>query len=337
MKRHLPAILLLYALLSADLISNRTLPQSIIILIARCDFIVMIALVALALPRIVTVPAIILAGWAALAAISPPTGMLYVLRLWFYIALFSLGEINRLRESAWWVGLVYIAAMWFTGGNTNIQAMHIWSLFFLNNNRARHWGLAMVAAIIATRSEGAVLAMAAGYLVERWGWRWIALLLPALALAMTIKMNSNSVALRLGMISRALDNLSPVGNGLGVYQYLQFRQPHNLPIEILYVAGIPGLIAMGVMAWWGWTNRQHLAPLTGLLAAFMAHSLVDNPHWGVPGAVIALAIGNVYARYPLNWDSRIDKIDIIIPTKGEREKPAHAIAAWRILEGGWKR
>jgi len=242
-------------------------------------------------------PLVPLVWLTALGVINWPNGLLYTFWGLFCLALFTVGKPGLLRQNSRRVGVAYFAFVLFSGGNTNIQAMNIWLLFFLSSERSVLWSGAAISSLFITGSEGGIVAMIAGLIVERWGWRWLA---PVggigLVLVTWLKGNDHSVLDRLTMWGRVVSDFSFFGHGFGVYQSGDWHQSHNLAMETAQIAGWPGLLALIAIAIWVTRRRNYLTDWSGLLAAFAVHSLVDNPHYGVPGAVIALILGNIYIR-----------------------------------------
>jgi len=239
---------------------------------------------------------VLLIAWLGVSLLNWPHGLAYVVWGLFCLALFAVGKPEPLRRVAWWVGLVYFPFTWFSGGNTNIQAMAIWLVFLLAQDRPIWWCALAFGSLGATGSEGGWLALAAGLIVERWGWKWLwpgLVLVPVVA---GLKMDSNSVTDRLGMWGRVVGNFTPWGHGLGSFHFDQWGQTHNLVMSAAQVAGWPGLLALVLALAWLVSKRAYITPWAGLVAAFAVHSMVDNPHWGVAGAVLSLIFGNIYSR-----------------------------------------
>lgn len=215
------------------------------------------------------------------------------------------------------IGYFYFPFTLLGFGNSNVLAMNIWAIFFLNTKRKPLWTLLAVVAMVGTGSEGGMLAMGLGWMVQRWG-RWSLLsLIPALAGVIFLKGSTlNSVSDRVEMLLFAWTGFtqSPwVGHGLGYFQMtttkgIEFYQPHNLILEIAYSWGGVGLIGLFLLAMGLYKAKNAITWQSGFLTAFFVHSLIDNPHWGLPGLLGAVVLATIYKQS--SWISRNSQLFI---------------------------
>ena len=248
-----------------------------------------------------TKPAFLLLPWLFVGLLSIPFDMqtaAEIIRLFGFVSLFGLGITNtqvlrRTADTLWPVVLLWGAV---SNANPNDISMALWLVTILSNNR---WWYAPTAAIImlVAGSEGALIALVVALAVERFGWR---AMIPApvamLGLAI-LRGPGSSAGVRVTMWRSALGQFSPWGNGLPFRWAIGdqvFGYAHNLPVSVAFVAGVPGLLVLGLSCWWLWQNRNLMGDWAGFIAGFAVYSLMDYPHWGVPGAVAMLIIGGIY-------------------------------------------
>ncbi|OQY37467.1 MAG: hypothetical protein B6243_00520 [Anaerolineaceae bacterium 4572_5.2] len=264
------------------------------------------------------VPWAALTAWALLAFISPSTASVWRLKILFFIAVFILGQHSMnpplapqrgelyplfsplwgpgggsaLRRAALLVGVIYIPLTLLKFGNTNTLAMNVWALALL----AGYWPITLIslAVILYLGSEGGALALLAGTLYTKWGWRGLPAALTALPALIWLKWGSSSVETRLTMLSEAWRGFSAspwFGQGVGAFNSAGFKLPHNFLADAAYSAGLLGLLMVAVGAYWLWRKRAGLSGYGAFFIALGVHSLLDNAYWGVPGLLAAFLIG----------------------------------------------
>ena len=291
--------LLLWGALAADLASNPDCSHRRGAYIA--GMVLMVGIIALSLWHHRNATAwrvgIIAVGYVTLITHHP--AVFRQIELLAIVAMFALGEqAHRLRPAAIPAGLIYAGLVWFTGGNTNVQAIALVALLFLAPRK--WWFVAVMGLVIVTRhSEAALIAVAVGLTLEYrpklvwWG-------IPVTLAVVAIKWHTPSVQHRLGMLEQAFGG-GFLGNGLYAYNYMGYTTPHNIIAEVYFVAGIVGLAALAGVGWWLWINRAQLGPWFGLVGAIGVLSLLDAAYLGFGGALAALALGNVSATKWLNY------------------------------------
>jgi hypothetical protein len=247
-------------------------------------------------------PVLPLLLWAWVFWISLP-GNLFVsvecTRLLGFIGLYSLNfDSDKLRGWADWLLFPVLVLPWFSGSNANDLSMLIWVTLMVSNRRGR-WAVIAGAVIMLLHSEAAIIALVVGLAVERWGFRAMWPAFPAMAIIGLMRGLNSSAGERLLYWQYALSHFTFWGNGLP-FQFPTTGYAHNLIMDVLYVAGLPGLGLLGVAGWWLWRNRAQFGPLGGFIAGFAVYSLVDYPHWSVPGAVLMIILSK-YRKDQTNY------------------------------------
>jgi len=246
-----------------------------------------------------TKPTLLLLLWLLLAIVSLPTdtqSIVELLRLLGYVALFGLGlNANDLRRWSDW--LLPAALLWamFSNANPNDISMMLWTLTILSNYR---WLYAVAVGVImlVLGSEGAFIALAVALAVERFGWRAMIPAPPAMLVIGLWRGAGSSAGVRFDMWLDALKQFSFWGNGLPFRWQIGdqvFGYTHNLPVTVAYLAGVPGLLALAGALWWLWSVRHRLGQWSGIIAGFMIYSLMDYPHWSIPGVVMMIISGGI--------------------------------------------
>lgn len=206
-------------------------------------------------------------------------------------------DLDRFRKSATWAGwIIFPLTMVWPWDNPNVLAMDIWGLFFLGLRPGwpglLYAGMASIA-MLATHSEGGLLAMLAGFAVYAWHrfgrgrTSWLAGLAGLIGLVWVGILISKaheygSVYLRFQVYQAALAGTTFWGNGAGTFHVVAYNgwstwEHHNLFLTILWQTGIPGL---ATIAWLIYRVRERLIVPSwagAWLAAFISHSLVDAP------------------------------------------------------------
>lgn len=301
---------LAWLILCAALLSTGTQPLVIQQVLYFADVAILVTLFLLATAKKVQIPLPAL-GVFAVAALSTPMNSGPLIRAALLLAALLAGQhVNRhyLLFAAKYVGYGWFPLAIIFGnqmGNTNVLAMGIWALVFLNRERSAHWLLLACVAMVATQSEGGIIALGAGLLVETGNRKVMVALVPVVLLTTWYKIGSTSVNSRLAMWQAAWAGFldKPVfGNGLGTFtavtDYGTFHVAHNIFADVAHNAGIFGLLALLAGVLWLWKNKDGIG--NGYLAAFAVHSMVDAPYWGVPGLILMILAGEVYGRAARN-------------------------------------
>lgn len=184
--------------------------------------------------------------------------------------------------------------------NTNTTAMNIYSLFFLKADNRWYWYVLVAVSLIFSRSEGALLATISGLLAVSGGFLGILLLIGGLLMVVIIKINApGTVFIRLYLLAVAWFGFVDApffGQGWGayeVYRGIRYVQPHNLILDFAYSGGLFWIIALFVGLFWLYKHKTALKPYRGFMIAFLVHSLVDAPYFGLPGFIFALVLGQI--------------------------------------------
>jgi hypothetical protein len=122
---------------------------------------------------------------------------------------------------------------------------------------------------------------------------------PVMAIIGLMRGFNSSAGERLLYWQYALEHFTFFGNGLP-FHYPTTGYAHNLIIDVLYVAGLPGLALLVIGCRWLWRERSRLNPYHGFIAGFCVYSLVDYPHWSVPGAVLMIILSK-YGKDQKNY------------------------------------
>lgn len=261
-------------------------------------------------------PVLPLLLWAWVFWLSQPASLVTsveLTRLLGFVGLYGLNlEADQLRRWADWLLLPVLALPWlFDMTNRNDLSMLIWVTLVVSNRRGA-WAIVAGAIMMMLHSEAALVALVVALAVERWGYK---VLLPAPLVMLMIGLLRPYGIMHDGRIylwRSALQRLTVGGNGLpfefhaiNVYTSTPvvdtlYGYTHSLPVDVLYIAGLPGLGLLGVAGWWLWHNRAKFGPWSGFIAGFCAYSLVDYPHWSVPGAVLMIILSK-YRKDQTNY------------------------------------
>lgn len=235
----------------------------------------------------------LLVVWTVVWIISQPadiTVSVECTRLLGLIGLYSLNmDADRLRRWAdWALPVVLVIVPVFSRANPNDISMLVWVTLVLSNRRG-WWAVGAAGMMIALHSEAALIALLVALAVERWGWRAMAPAIPAMAIIGLWRGVDSSAGERVRYWVYALQHFTVWGNGLP-FTCSSSGYAHNIIMDVLYVSGLPGLGLLGVAGWWLWRNRANFGPWSGFIAGFLVYSLVDYPHWSVPGAVLMIIL-----------------------------------------------
>lgn len=232
--------------------------------------------------------------WGLVWAISSHTlpDNVELIRLLGYIGLYSLDcRIEYLRPVADWLLVPVLALPLVWRGNPNDVAMLIWCVLMVSNRRG-WWAVWAGLIMVALHSEGALIALLVGIAVERWNYRAIAPAVIIMAIIGLWRGPLSSAGVRWDWWAYALDNLTWWGNGIP-YQHNGTGYTHNLIVDVVYIAGLPGMV---LLAWLGlrlwrerWLSNPQMWP--GFIGGFLVYALVDYPHWSIPGAIIMMILG----------------------------------------------
>jgi hypothetical protein len=255
-----------------------------------------------------TRPVLPLLLWCWVFFISQPMELptaVELTRLLGFIGLYRLNiEADKLRRWADWcfpvvLGLTIILNR--RGVNPNDISMMLWVTLMLGTRRG-WWAVLAGIVMFSLGSEAALIALLVGLAVERWGFR-VMLPAPVVMFIMGIVRGPGLLAeARVALWQYAISKFTWGGNGIP-FEFHRVRvyssypivdtligYTHSLPVDALYVAGLPGLGLLGVAGWWLWRNRAEFGPWSGFIAGFAVYSLVDYPHWSVPGAVLMIIL-----------------------------------------------
>jgi hypothetical protein len=220
-------------------------------------------------------------------------------RLLGFIGLYGLNfEADKLRRWADWLLLPALALPWISRANPNDLSMLIWVTLMVSNRRGR-WAVIAAAVMVLLHSEAALIALLTGLAVERWGYKVLLSAIPAMAMIGLWRGPGSSAGERIRYWQYALEHFTVWGNGLP-FHFQNTGYAHSLPVDVLYLAGLPGLVLLVVAGWFLWRNRAEFGPWSGFIAGFCVYSLVDYPHWSVPGTVMMIVLSK-YGKDQKNY------------------------------------
>jgi len=245
---------------------------------------------------------------------STPRGAYHLMMIAFYVAVYALPlPVDKIRRVALWLSWpMFVLTIITPFANSNVLAMLVWSALFFSIPPRRVWVtvvwfLLATVAMITTKSEGGLLALVAGLLAMRYGWRGlVASVIPAVVIFAAKAGSYGSVGRRVDMFYYAWQSFlrKPLGHGLGTYEYWDIEHwgawhSHNLFTDAAYMLGIGGLAALVLIILLCWRANKPRWTI-GFMIAFLVHSMVDGPLWYAPGLLLFITLKEVNIEYYLH-------------------------------------
>ena len=266
-----------------------------------------------------------------------PRGAYHILLLLSYVAAYASPlPVAHLRRWAWWGawGLFPLVIIYpyhpFSNGNT--LAMWVWGVLFFaapptekKTADALLWVLAIIT-MLTTRSEGGLLALGAGLLFLKFGWRGLAVTAIPGAVIIAVKtLVKGRFDVRVKILADIWQSFlrQPLGHGLGSFEWfaprplghpnvfmaLPYQFPvtpwgtwhaHNLIGDVMYMLGFGGLALLALL-WLSIWRSDKPKWASGYIVAFAVHSLVDGPIWYGSGLLLFITLkevdfGNYFSR-----------------------------------------
>jgi len=265
-----------------------------------------------------------------------PRGAFQFLLLVSYVAVYALPlPVDKIRRWAWWGAWalfpVIIIYPYHPLSNGNTLAMWVWSVLFFASPPAdkKEWDALLwilgIITMFTTHSEGGVLAIAAGILAIKYGWRGLAITAIPGAIVIAVKtIVRHKLDVRADMLAYVGESClrQPLGHGLGSFEWfaprplghpdvfmaLPYQFPlrpwggwhaHNLIADVGYMLGIGGLAALALLII-AVCRSDKPRWTTGFLVAFFVHSLFDGPIWYGSGLLLFLTLKEVHFEHYLN-------------------------------------
>jgi hypothetical protein len=203
----------------------------------------------------------------------------------------------------WPISFVYFCLAPLLPENSNVTAMHIWSLYFLymghnKNNTNWLWHGGAWLAVILTGSAGGVLAMGAGVIVQALKKQTPAIqwAVPVVLIPLGLWVSSSKTAIiRLTLWAKALTLFSSspwLGLGPGAFKVWLGQwgaiHAHNLFLNVLVEGGLVGASVLAIVA----VIILQSGLLTPYAIAFITHAMVDSPDlFLLPLFGLAISVG----------------------------------------------
>jgi hypothetical protein len=246
--------------------------------------------------------------WLLVTAVtlaSGPTGK-GLDRLYLYAILIGVYhlpiDLTALNRSAFRIGWLIMPLSFVIYPNPNIAAMAIWAIFWVgfpedeSDWKQPAWASAGIVAMLATNSEGGMLALLGGGAVYTWarlgrsksfGLGLALIGLACVVMVTAAKVNDEgSFGLRLVMYRTALADIqaAPIW-GHGAHTFQSFRETgsplsdseHNLALTLARETGLAGLLVVGWLVFRATRLQKFSALSLAFIGAFVIHSMVDGP------------------------------------------------------------
>jgi len=251
-----------------------------------------------------------------------------VVRLYYWAVLIAvyhlpvdLGELRRGARLAGW--LIFPLGIFLPWENGNSLAFIVWALLWLGVIGLDNWVMLAGIALIATHSEGGILATSVGGLA--WAWRcwprgrWLIAGLVVAGLVFIVANKSawdgSSLSLRIETYKFAWSGVvqAPLtGHGVDTFDLVLYDgmwtavDPHNLLLTILWETGLAGLVAAGYLVFRAVQSYKFAPWAIAWLVTFASHSMVDLPLYSSFFAAVTLfmILGGLppcKARITLAW------------------------------------